>query len=303
VEKPRDYQAFDVAVPGGALRVGQWGGGPEVVLAVHGLTANHRSFSALGAAIGPGFSLVAPDLRGRGRSASVAGRAGMAAHALDLVQTLDYLGVDRAAVLGHSMGGFVGVELAAGHPERVSRLVLVDGGLPLELGPLADRPVEEVIRAVVGPALDRLDMTFPSVDAYLQFWRRHPALGADWNVHIEDTYRYDLVGEPPSLRSAVAKEAVLEDSASQLEPGRVESAILRLEIPVALVWAGRGMFGQPPGLYSSAVVEKWEHQLRGLRAVVAPDLNHYTIVLSEPGAAVIAAVVAGEASGGSPGRS
>jgi hypothetical protein len=111
---------------------------------------------------------------------------------------------------------------------------------------------------------------------------------------MEDTYRYDLVGAAPALRSGVVKEAVLDDCASQLEPGRAETA-RRLEMPISLVWAGRGMFGQPPGLYARSAVEAWERQLPRLHAVAAPELNHYTIVLTEPGAKLIAVLLAGDA--------
>ena len=63
---------------------------------------------------------------------------------------LDHLQVDQAVVVGHSMGGFVAVVLAHHHPERVRRLVLIDGGLPLVDGgavELAGRSVQDVARA------------------------------------------------------------------------------------------------------------------------------------------------------------
>lgn len=121
------YQVFDVAVPGGAIRVGRWGRGPQVVIAAHGLTATH--------------------------------------------------------------------------------------GMPLDLSGLAGLDVEQVVRAITGPALDRLRMTFPSQRAYLDYWRAHPALAADWNDHIERCYAYDLGGAALELVSTVGEEAVLEDSA------------------------------------------------------------------------------------------
>ena len=77
----------------------------------------------------PDVILLAPDLRGRGRSAHLPGPYGLATHVADLVALLDAVGCERV-VVGHSMGGFVAVTLAALHPDRVSRLVLVDGGLP-----------------------------------------------------------------------------------------------------------------------------------------------------------------------------
>jgi pimeloyl-ACP methyl ester carboxylesterase len=63
----------------------------------------------------------------------------LAAHGEDLVAVLDHAGVERATVVGHSMGGFVAAVAAHRHPERVERLVLVDGSLPLDLGGRSSR--------------------------------------------------------------------------------------------------------------------------------------------------------------------
>ena len=71
------YDTFDVPVDGGDLRVGRWtAADPDapVVLAAHGVTANHLSWQPLGAL--DRFTVVAPDLRGRGRSNGLAGPAG-----------------------------------------------------------------------------------------------------------------------------------------------------------------------------------------------------------------------------------
>ena len=91
----------------------------------------------------------------------------------DLVAVLDALGVDRAVVVGHSMGAFVALVFGDLYPDRVSRLVLVDGGLPLDVP--AGLSSDEVIQLVLGPTAERLAMRFASVDEYLDFWRAHPA--------------------------------------------------------------------------------------------------------------------------------
>src|SRR5690606_9508333 len=78
-----------------------------------------------------GVRVLAPDLRGRGRSNQLPGPYGMPQHADDLAAVLDHFGVETALIVGHSMGAFVSVVLSHRHPERVSELILVDGGLPL----------------------------------------------------------------------------------------------------------------------------------------------------------------------------
>ena len=105
-----------------------------MVLAIHGVTANHRCWSLL-AALLPGVRIVAPDLRGRGRSSELPGPWGRAVHADDVAALIRAVGSDPVVVVGHSMGAFVAVALAERHPELVERVWLVDGGLPLS-GPV-----------------------------------------------------------------------------------------------------------------------------------------------------------------------
>jgi pimeloyl-ACP methyl ester carboxylesterase len=293
-----EYESFDMAVPGGRLHVGRYGRGSTVLLALHGITANHTSFHALADQLGDEFTIIAPDLRGRGNSANITGPFGMAAHADDMELVLDRIGVKNALVLGWSMGGFVSVVFAHRHPERVRRLILVDGGLPLDLGPLNDLPADELVHAVIGPSLDRLRMTFPSLEAYLDFWRPHPALADDWNAYIEEHYTYDLTGVAPDMRSGVSEEAVLSDGADQLKDSAVADAIAALAHPTVLVRAPRGLFNQVPPLYPDEAAATWRADLPALRVALVPDVNHFTILLTDRGANAVAKIVREEASAG-----
>lgn len=180
------YATHDVVVAGGRLRVGVWeptapvATGPDgtplpAVVLVHGITASHRAWPAIAAAL-PGRRVIAPDLRGRGRSNGLPGPYGMAAHADDVAAVVRALAEGPAVVVGHSMGGFVSLVLTHRHPDLVERLVLVDGGLPIPLPPgVPDGATpEELVRALLGPAIERLTQTFPSAEAYREFWRAHP---------------------------------------------------------------------------------------------------------------------------------
>ncbi|GAA2611366.1 alpha/beta fold hydrolase [Paractinoplanes durhamensis] len=259
-------EEFDVAVDGGQLRVVAWPGDGPVVIAAHGITANAVSWAAVARELGGSVRLVAPDLRGRARSSGITGPFGMAAHAADLIAIADHLGLERVALTGHSMGGFVVTETARLHPSRVSSVLLVDGGLPLPLPPGVD--VDTALHATIGPAMRRLSMTFESADAYLDFFRMNPALGKYWSPDVTDYVLRDFNGTGSScLLDAVRADA--KDMLTSPAPA-----------PFPLLGAPRGMQDEETGMYPAAV-------LAAASAQIVPDVNHYTILLGK-GAVVVA---------------
>jgi hypothetical protein len=138
-----------------------------------------------------------------------------------------------------------------------------------------------VLVALLGPALARLDMTFPTREAYREFWRGHPAF-ADWTPAADAYVQHDLVGTGPYRSSCVA-EAVRVDGREFIADPEVLAAIHALPVPGVLLYAERGLLNQVPGAYDEA-------RLAGLPipAVPVPDTNHYSILLSDQGARAVA---------------
>ncbi len=260
-----------VPVAGGDLTVATWGDGGRPVLAIHGITASHLAWAEV-ARLHQG-RVIAPDLRGRGGSAGLPGPFGMAAHAEDCVAVLDALGVERATVVGHSMGGFVAATLAQRHPARVHNLILVDGGAPLP-------DVDVDLETQLGPAIQRLSMRFASAEEYRDFWRAHPAF-ADWSPAIESYVDYDLTGTPPNLRSRVNADAVRADFRDLHTKSTAFDAV-----PAGTVFlrAERGLFDEPTPLYPHP--EEFADRVR-VRTI--SGTNHYTILFGSDGAHAVAA--------------
>lgn len=282
------YRSLTVPVDGGDLTVGAWGDDTApVVVAVHGITATHLSLAVLAAAL-PAFRVLAPDLRGRGRSSDLPGPWGMGRHAADVAAVVESVS-GPVVVAGHSMGGFVAVELARARPDLVAGLVLVDGGLPLRLPPGMD--VETAAAQGLGPAMQRLRMTFPTRAAYLDFWRPHPALSADWSEAIEAYLDYDLVGAEPKLHSSVVVDAVLQDFAEQFTEPPGGNLLGAYEGPARILVVDKGLLGQPPGIYPPEELARWAAAVPSLSIERVPDLNHYTLVLRPDGAERVAAAI------------
>lgn len=284
-----EYERFSVPVRGGNLAVHCWGpaDGPAV-LAVHGITANHLTWSWLAQQL-PGVRLITPDLRGRGRSNRLPGPFGMPQHAEDLAAVVNFFSAAPVVVVGHSMGAFASLVLADQYQQLVSSLVLVDGGLPLpSQSGVSD---EEATRALLGPAAERLSMTFESREAYEEFWKQHPAFASQWNDGIARYVNYDLEGEAPQFTPSSSFEAVAADSLELRGGASLMAALDSLEHPTTFLSAPRGLQNEIPPLYPEEQIELWSARLPQLAVRSVDDVNHYTIVMSDDGAAAIASVV------------
>jgi lipase len=279
-----------VPVRGGDLIVARWGTGATVVVAVHGITANHVSWTGVAQALGGGVTLLAPDLRGRGGSAGLPGPWGMRTHADDVVAVLDHVGVERTVLAGHSMGAYVVATAAERHPDRVSRLVLVDGGVAVPIPWPEGMTAEEKIRVVIGPALDRLELAFPSPAAYLDYWRPHPAVGEAWGPLMEAYLRYDIHEVEGSWRSKVEREAIIADGTDTLTDPAAATALERVDVPTQLLTAPRGIFNEAP-LIPPEALEALLPRLPHVSARTVDDVNHYSIAIGERGAKEIAEAI------------
>jgi pimeloyl-ACP methyl ester carboxylesterase len=185
------------------------------------------------------------------------------------------------------MGGYVAVLLAARHPERVGGVGLCDGGVALPLPEGLDP--EEMLRTTLGPSLERLDMTFESLDAYVAFWKQHPALGAEWNDAMEAYVRYDAEATDGIIRSKVSKEAILTDGRDLLVNSDVHKCIADISCPIWLLRSPRGLLDQPTPLITDEILALWRgDHLPQLEEEMLADVNHFTLFLTERGASTIA---------------
>lgn len=174
------------------LKTVEWGAAdaPNTALLVHGLTGRGESFEALAWTLDPAggisngpWRFLAPDLRGRGASEELAGDdGGIPEHTRDLLALMDREGLKTVILIGHSMGAMIGVYMAAHYPERLRGLVLVDGG----------SDVTGEIDALVDPSVERLQGTYPSCEAYLEYLKSQPVFEDRWDEHLERYFAGDV---------------------------------------------------------------------------------------------------------------
>jgi pimeloyl-ACP methyl ester carboxylesterase len=112
------------------------GSGPPVVL-IHGMLNSSSHWRAVALNLAREHTVIAPDLIGHGDSAAPRGDYSLGAHASSIRDLLAAIGIDRASIVGHSLGGGVAMQFFYQFPQRTERLVLVSsGGLGHEVSPM-----------------------------------------------------------------------------------------------------------------------------------------------------------------------
>ena len=130
------FDAWEIDLHGHQVVYRVAGEGPPVVL-VHGMVNASRHWSAVAERLAERHMVIAPDLIGHGDSATPRGDYSLGAHAAVIRDLLSALGIERATMVGHSLGGGIAMVFFWQFPERVERLALVSsGGLGDEVSPL-----------------------------------------------------------------------------------------------------------------------------------------------------------------------
>ena len=252
------------------IQLAVWPGNGKEVLGLHGLTANSRFWDCLASALSPRHKIIALDLRGRGFSDKPPAGYSLHHHCQDVLALINDLGLERPILMGHSLGAFISLAFAAQHPDRVDRLVLVDGG-----GKLSETQMAKVF-AGIKPSLDRLGKTFPSFEDYVSQMRKAPFL-QPWNSFMETYFRYEVEEVPGGVRSRVQPKHIEEEV---LNLGKVDSTQFYSQVisPTLILRATKGMLAEDDLLLPKDVAERMVREIPDARSLDIEGTNHYTIL-------------------------
>ena len=210
------------------------GDGPPVVL-IHGMVNSSRHWEQVALRLSERYTIVAPDLLGHGDSAAVRGDYSLGAHACSIRDLLTTIGIERATIVGHSLGGGIAMQFFYQFPQRVERLALISsGGLGREVSPMlrgaalpgAAAGIWLVANRRVEQALDRAG-------------ERMRAAGNRKGVYLRAVAR-----AMRPLQDAAARRAFLQTLRSVIDVrGQHVNATDRLyllgELPTLIVWGER----------------------------------------------------------------
>jgi pimeloyl-ACP methyl ester carboxylesterase len=245
---------------------------------IHGITANARGFDPIAAGVAPEHGAIAPDLRGRGESDKPDGPYGIAAHVGDMVAVLDGLGLERVAVAGWSLGSLVTLHLAARHPERVERAILLDP-------PGLD--INDMARASLGRVQGRLSNTYPDMDAAVAYMRGTPLFTGVWDAGTEAYVRADLQEGPNgAVHHRMPIDVLEKERNAQVTP--LIEILPDVTCPVLILRATDTLFQPGDELLSAKGAKRMTELLPRGRTVDIPGTNHYTITLGRPTATIAA---------------
>jgi 3-oxoadipate enol-lactonase len=244
-------------VNGATLWYEEHGSGPETVVFAHGLLWSGRMFDAQVAELADRFRCVTFDFRGQGRSEVTAGGYGMETLSDDAAALIQALGCAPCHFVGLSMGGFIGMRLAARRPELVRSLVLMETSADPE--PAENVPRYRLLGGIVGVLGMRLVMPRVMRIMFSRTFLQDPAREADRRLWRER----GMANHPRGIVRALA--GVIERKPIYGELGKIA-------VPTLVIVGDEDVATVP------AKAERVAAAIPGARLVVIPGAGHTSSV-------------------------
>jgi len=255
------------------IQLATWEGKGKTVLGIHGLTANCRCWDTVAKALSPDHMIFAMDLRGRGFSEKPPSGYSIDHHCQDILTLLDSLELEKAVLMGHSLGAFISLGFGSKHPDRVDSIILADGG-----GKLSEEQMAKVFEGIK-PSLERLGQVFPSFEEYVEVMKNAPFF-QPWSPALETYFRYETEDIDEGIRSRVQLGSIQEEI---INLGKVDVSEFypKISCPVLILRATEGMLAPDDILLPQEVVERMTQEISDAAYVDIEGTNHYTLIFQE----------------------
>ena len=225
------FEAWEIDLHGHQVVYRVAGSGPPVVL-IHGMVNSSKHWRAVADRLASRYTVIAPDLIGHGDSATPRGDYSLGAHAAVIRDLMSSLGIERATMVGHSLGGGIAMVFFWQFPEWVERLALVSsGGLGHEVSPLLRSAALPGARALMSVAAHR------RVTSALHGLGER--MSSDIGVQLQSVARALRPLETPGAREAFVQtlRAVIDVRGQRVSAA--DRLYLLERMPTLIAWGGR----------------------------------------------------------------
>jgi len=227
-----------------------WGDGADTVVLGHGMGGSHAVWYQQVTALAERYRVVTWDQRGFGRSTGSTGVLGPGPAVTDLANLFDHLEIERAHVVGQSMGGWSALGFAIEHSDRTVSLVLADTTGGIFTPEIRSRLDEYGRQVAAGPPPDRLPLG------------HHPAVGVQ--LLDEDPAQSFLYGQLGSLTTPPPPTTIIPLVLAADHTGRASDVIT----PTLFV------VGEHDPIFPPAMIETAAGFVDGSRVAVVEDTGH-----------------------------
>jgi pimeloyl-ACP methyl ester carboxylesterase len=256
-------------VDAGGLRVNLMEAGEgDPVLLLHGWPQTNQMWLAVIARLAPHYRLLAPDLRGFGRTEAPGTGYDGQTFGRDQIALLDALGLQRVKLIGHDWGGWTAMLLGIEHPERFERMIVIDAPHPWPRLRLALLPelwrgwyATALATPLIGPWLVRRT-------GFAKGILRRASPPGTFSSDELDTYA-DSFREPQRARAVSALYRYYHSGFLEAFRGRWRSS--RLSVPTLLLFGDRDLYVTPE------LLEGWEQHADDMRVEIVPGGGHFLV--------------------------
>ncbi|MEW2704656.1 alpha/beta fold hydrolase [Streptomyces koyangensis] len=243
-------------VNGTPTRVLRAGDGEAVVM-LHGTSGHLEAFVRNVPALAENFALHALDMLGHGYTANPGGDLRIPRYVRHVLDYLDSRGIERAHFIGESLGGWVAGRLAADHPGRVGRLILVAPG-----GTVANPEVMDRIRTSTKAAVSSDDRNLTRRRLELLM---HDAV----NVSDELVDVRHAIYHRPEFVAGIDELLCLQKMENRSEDLLTPEQMARITAPTQIVWGAQNPFGDVPEAH------RMQQSIPGAALEILPECGHW----------------------------
>lgn len=272
---PAGFRTQEVATNGTTIHVRVGGTGPAVVL-IHGYGDTGDMWAPLAADLMRDHTVIAPDLRGMGLSAVATDGFSKKNEAEDVAGVIDALKVQQAVIVGHDIGNMVAFAFAESHPDRTTRLIMMDAPVP------GVGPWDDILKSPLlwhfrfgGPDMERLVAGRERI--YLdRFWNDFAADPAHFPEASRRHYAA-LYAQPGRMHAGFMQFAAFDQDVID---NRQSVSRGRLQMPVLAIGGGHSL--------GATMAYIMRFAADNVQQVVVPDSGHW--LMEEQPTQTIAAI-------------